>query len=299
MAVEELADPEIFVSAGDDVGLLAAPIVFWSTEPVEIEEMEPRFMELVAGDLEQGSFRVRLPNPAVPLGVGASASLYYRISVGDEDSCFVQSPAEGVHEIVVSNPGGEGAALCQPCSWDDQCGTALDLCLQFGVGSAACGRACEGSGDCEAGFLCPTEPLTSVQRQEGRQCIPEAGICEVEDCEDDGSEPNDTLEQALAQPAFAEGLLADRRLCPHDEDWYRVELGASAGIIALVSGPAASDLDLALIDDRGLLRAIADGPQADEQLASPCLEPGTYALRVYGSSNGIADYDLSYVLSGC
>ncbi|MEM7154076.1 MAG: Ig-like domain-containing protein [Myxococcota bacterium] len=299
--METLADPVIEVDASDDLGLLAAPIVYWSTEAVELEDMEPRFMELAQGDLQGGRFVARLPNPTIALGAGASAPLYYRISVGDEDSCFVHSPAEGVHEIQIVNPGGDGASACQPCSWDGQCGGAEDLCLQFGVEDRACGRACDDSSDCGVGFSCSPEPLTSVEGASGRQCIPASGQCPDLACEDDDHEPDDTLRQALGQPALPEGLLPGRRLCPLDEDWYRIELSQSARVLALGSASAGPVLDLGLVDDAGRLRASAVDTEAGASIDSTCVSAGSYALRVSTGVGVAVDYQLSYVLDvdGC
>ncbi len=294
--VELLADPEIVVSAGDDVGLSATPILFWSTEIVDEADMETVFMEQVAGNASMGTYRATVPNPAVPQGAGGTATLYYRIAVGDEDSCFARSPAEGLHELRVTNPGGMGAEICAPCSWDAQCGATDDLCLQFGVDVSACGQACTGAADCGGGLVCSPEPVISVEGVSARQCIPEAGQCNVEACEDDDREPNDDLQQALEAPPLSEGLQQGLRLCSGDEDWYAVELEQPARLLALLSGPAMPDLDLALTDEEGILEAVSEGSDSEEDLASDCLVPGSYALRVYSSSDGVADYSLSYVL---
>lgn len=299
--METLADPVIEVDANDDLGLISAPIVYWSTEPVEPEQMEPRFMELAQGDLQAGRFAVRLPNPTVALGAGASASLYYRISVGDEDSCFVHSPEDGVHEIQVVNPGGDGASVCQPCSWDGQCGGEQDLCLQFGVEDRACGRACTDSSQCGVGFACSPRPLTSVEGTSGRQCIPESGQCPELACEDDDHEPDDTLHQALGQPPLPEGLITGRRLCPLDEDWYGLELTQSSRVLALASATAGPVLDLGLVDAAGRLRASAVDTDDGASIESTCVSPGSYALRVSTAVGVAVDYQLSYVVdvAGC
>lgn len=183
---EQLADLDLYIDAGDDVGLAIEPRVGWSTEPVLPKDAIQTDAELVSGDFETGTFRARLPNPAVPLGPGSSTPLYYFIVVLDEDSCITRSPAEGMHEIVVTNPGGPGAGPCQPCSWDAQCGGAADLCLQLGVDTVACGRSCSGAADCGPGYACSPQSATSVEGAQGRQCIPSAGVCADMACDDDG-----------------------------------------------------------------------------------------------------------------
>jgi hypothetical protein len=300
MAVETLADPELVVRAGDDIALPSAPLVLWSHEDVPPEQMEAAFMTRVTGDGLDGTYAVRLPNPAVPLGVEATASLYYRIAVGDDDACFTHSPAEGVHELRVTNPGGAGAGACQPCSYDAQCGDEDDLCLQFGVDQRACGQACSGPEGCPAGLQCSANALVSVEGASGRQCIPEVGACDVTPCEDDDSEPNDGLAQALAGPALPEGMLEGRRLCPLDEDWYRVEISQSARVLAIVSGTPDPDLAISLIDASGMVKSSVATPGSDEELESVCVNPGSYALRVFTPYEGAGDYQLSYVLdTGC
>ncbi|MCA9656550.1 MAG: hypothetical protein H6712_30985 [Myxococcales bacterium] len=299
--LEQLADVDLVASASDDVGLLAEPVLFWSTEPTDDPlQMQQQSMDLVSGTLQAGSFRARLANPAVPLGPGGSVSLYYRIVVIDEDSCLAGSPPTGTHQITVTNPGGDGGGPCQPCSWDDQCGGSSDLCLQLGVDMVACGRVCSGAADCDAGFVCTAEAVTSIEGATGRQCIPEGGICDVAVCEDDPGEPNDTLQQGLAQPPFEQGLLKDYQLCPHDDDWYRVELESSAHILAQLTGAQPlPDLDLALTTGGGQVLTISEGLEANESIESNCLSPGTYALHVYSLYDEPATYDLSYVLGGC
>lgn len=301
--VETLADPELLANVSDDVGLLAEPVLLWSTEPTEDPlQMERGFMDLVAGNLDNGTFRARPPNPAVPLGPGASATLYYRIAAVDEDGCLTNSPPEGLHQMTVTNPGGDGGGVCQPCSWDDQCGGADDLCVQLGVGTTACGRACSGPGQCDAGYACSDQPAVSVQGASGRQCLPTTGICDVDQCEDDGSEPNDTLQQALSQAPFEQGSLEGRVLCPLDDDWYRIELPTSAKVRALLSNALpVPDLDLMLTSAGGQIVGSSAGPDSAEAIDSECLPAGTYALRVYSIHDDPATYDLSYVLatSGC
>jgi hypothetical protein len=298
MDVETLADPELVASASDDLELPSAPIVFWSTEDVPLEQMETVFMVRVAGDGKNGTYAVTLPNPAVPLGPGATASLHYRIAVGDADGCFTRSPADEPYELRVTNPGGAGAGPCEPCSYDAQCGDEDDLCLQLGVDQRACGQACSGPQDCSAGLVCSPDELVSVEGASGRQCIPEVGACHVSTCEDDDdSEPNDDLAQVLAGPAIPEGLLTDRRLCPLDEDWYRVQLGQRTRIRALLSGTTPEpDLALSLIDGDGVVQTTAATPGSVEELDSACLPPGSYVLRVSTPQDGTGDYQLSYVL---
>lgn len=182
---EQLADLDLYIDASDDIGLVIEPRVAWATEPVPPEDAIQTASELVSGDLQIGTFRARLPNPAVPLGPGASTPLYYFIVALDEDGCITRSPAEGMHEIVVTNPGGPGAGPCEPCSWDAQCGGPLDLCLQLGVDTVACGRSCSGDAECGTGYQCSPQPATSVEGTQGRQCIPSAGVCADLACDDD------------------------------------------------------------------------------------------------------------------
>lgn len=301
--VETLADPELIASASDDVGLPLPPIVFWSTEVVPIEQMSRVFMERIDGTATQGTYRARVPNPAVPLGTGATASLHYRIAVGDEDGCFAYSPsADALHEIRVTNPGGSGAGPCQPCSYDAQCGGEDDLCLLHGTEQRACGKACSSDSDCAVGLACSEDEVVSVDGASARQCTPEAGMCNVVTCQDDDSEPNDDLAQALANPPVPESSLKDRRLCPLDDDWYRIELQARARVDALLQGFSGPDMALMLTNAAGVPVTLEANPGTSmERLQSPCLDPGDYALRVFSPLPGAGDYDLGYVLAfgGC
>ncbi|MCX4242041.1 Ig-like domain-containing protein [Paraliomyxa miuraensis] len=296
--VETLADPELIVTAGDDVGLPFPPIVFWSTESVPITQMTSVSMMLVDGNATNGTYRVTLPNPAVPLGAGSTASLHYLIAVGDDDGCFAQSPGDDtLHEKRVTNPGGPGAGPCQPCSYDAQCGGQDDLCLQFGAEQAACGKACSSDGECAVGLVCSAAAVISVEGQGGRQCVPQTGGCNVVSCEDDDSEPNDDLAQALDNPPLPEGALSGRRLCPLDEDWYHLVLPQRARVLALLSGSPTPDMALMLTTEGGVPVTLEASPGTSvEELDSPCVDPGDYALRVFSPFDGAGEYQLSYVL---
>ncbi len=287
-----LADPEIRVVAHDDIGLLSAPVLYWGQDP---EALEPILLDLVDGDLHHGTFAATVPNPAVPLGEGEAASVFYRLAVGDVDSCWTLDPAQGIHELEVVHPGGPGAGLCQACSWDAQCGESDDLCLAFGVAAMACGRGCQGPADCADGYTCSAVPLTSVQGAMGRQCIPDAGPCMAQPCEPDRFEPNDTFAAALDSPPLPVGLFESLRLCAPDDDWYRIELDAPAQVLALLQGAPQTDLDLALTDASGAVVVASEGGTSLEELHSGCLAAGTHLLRVHSSYDDVSDYQLSYV----
>ncbi len=301
--LETLFDPEIVVVASDDLALYSAPILRYADQPPgddDLDALSYLFMEQIAGDGQVGTFRATLPNPAVPQGAGSTASIYYVISVGDEDSCYVDSPAQGLHEVRVTNPGGPGGPLCRACSWDAQCGEAGDLCLQLGVDQRACGSACTGDQDCDDGFACSAVELTSVEGATGRQCVPTVGGCE-QSCEDDDSEPNDSLAQALEDEPLPEGLLSARRLCPLDDDWYHVRIEAAARINALLSAASVPDLDLSLHEAGGQIIDASSGPESEESIISGCLAPGSYLLHAFTLFEAEASYQLSYVLdaNGC
>jgi hypothetical protein len=122
-------------------------------------------------------------------------------------------------------------------------------------------------------------------------------------CEDDDGEDDDDLAQALANGAVPEGALTHRRLCPLDEDWVRIDLPQRARVLALLSGTPAPDMALQLTTDTGFPVAMAATPgTSEESIDSACLEPGTYALRVFSPQTDAAgDYQLSHVLDvgGC
>jgi hypothetical protein len=122
-------------------------------------------------------------------------------------------------------------------------------------------------------------------------------------CEDDDGEDDDDLAQALGNEPVPEGTLADRRLCPLDEDWVRIEVPARARVRALLSGSLVPDMALELSTADGSPVALAaTAGTSMEEIDSECLEPGSYALRVFSPQDDAAgDYQLSHVLdvAGC
>ena len=121
-------------------------------------------------------------------------------------------------------------------------------------------------------------------------------------CEDDDREQDDDLARALAAAPVPEGTLTGR-LCPLDEDWIHLELPTRARVRALLSGAPTPDMALQLSTSADSPVALAVTPGSSmEAIDSECLEPGSYALRVFApEAQAAGDYQLSHVLdaNGC
>lgn len=309
---EDVLDVEIVADVSDDVGLKRAPLLYYTlTEPkapIDFSAFDVKEMENVEGDMVSGRWRATIPNPVASQPEGSSVPLWYIISVADNDDVegdcdhITDAPMDGAYGIMVINGGGGGGAPCEPCSADAQCGAEPDLCSMVGSeGETVCLTACETSDECEDGFSCLE--VTSVDGASARQCVPQSGTCDGDPpppvCEDDDSEDNDTLAQAMAGPALGTGSHA-LVSCPDgpgdDEDWFRIVLAGDTTITLALDGGSATDLDLQLVGSGGAQVAASAGPGSDEEITT-CLGAGTYYARVHTSDVGENAYALSYSTS--
>lgn len=299
-------DLEISARVTDDVGLKAAPIVLYATEdpgtPVDFSKLSLAEMRLVSGDMTDGQWSAFIPNPTTSQGEGAQETLYYIISATDDDDTEgecdhrTELPTQGAFDVAVLNNGEADAGVCEPCSYDVQCGTETDLCLPGEFGGA-CGKACTGDSACGQGYVCSPTPVESVDGVTARQCVPNSGVCGSDGVcvDDDPDGSDDSPEEAAALGILPPGSY-ETSLCSNDEDWYLVELTEEAQIQASLDGDSPPDIDLAVTDAEGFLIEESAGLSSDEELQTPCLDPGQYFLRVYSISAGNAPgrYTLTY-----
>jgi hypothetical protein len=300
-----LSDIEIAARVTDDTGVSGTPFVLYSTEdpgtPPDYGAMSLAAFELQIGGATDGEWLARVPNPVAADDEGSATTLYYAISVVDVDGCGVDDPNGAVHTIEVTHPGGEGAGLCEMCSYDSQCGGPGDHCLAQ-EGEGRCATACASDAECDDGFVCSAAALTSIEGATGRQCIPAQGLCGADSCIDDGFEPNDGVGAALAKPRLPQGTHADLQLCAGNDDWYAFVLGYRAKVRVDLDGPALPDLDLVLASDGGVVFDASEGAQSTESVLTGCLDPADYLVHVYSifaDFEAPADYALSLTLEPC
>lgn len=296
-------DLELVAHVTDDMGLKQAPLLYSTlvepSVPVDFAALDVVEMELVDGDLQDGSWRARLPNPVAAAPEGSSASLYYIISAGDNDDLtgdcdhVTDAPSEGTFSIVVTNDGSAGGlGPCEACSADAQCGRADDLCVAMGVqASGRCTIDCDVDADCDADFDC--QPVESVDGAVAKQCMPTSGSCVVAPpaCEDDAHEDNDSRAQAQGQAALPAGDYGALVACDGDDDWYRVVVTGDTTIGALIDGGATTNLNLGLYAADGTALTVAEGASSFEAVEQ-CVPAGTYYVRVYAFGDGDNTYDL-------
>jgi hypothetical protein len=303
---ETLLDLEIVADVSDDVGLRNAPVVLYAYEdpgtPVDFVTLSNvSTMELVEGDMRRGTWSAFIPNPTATQGQGAQATVWYLISATDNDDVEgdcdhrVDHPVDGTHAVDVENTGEGGAGLCEPCSFDVQCGDDDDHCLP-GFDGSFCGQGC--ADDCPSGYTCTVDAVLSIDGDSGRQCVPDVGSCDGGSggaCEDDEFEDDDTADQGIAAGTAPEGAY-EGVACPGDDDWWLVEIEDEAQIVASLAAPSPPDLDLAITDDAGVLIEQSIGFTSDEALATSCLAAGQYLLRVWSVAAGgeHASYEIAW-----
>ncbi|MCG8425021.1 MAG: PPC domain-containing protein [Proteobacteria bacterium] len=305
----------------DDVGLKHDPLLYYSLEPVasppDLTRMTQVCMQLAGGDTTQGTYTAEVPNPVASGQAGDTATVYYVIVANDNDDLDsdcdheTQAPASGVFEMTVTNPGGSGgAAICEACTDDVQCGDTDDLddlCVRVGVAADTfCLQGCTADTDCPTHFVCSSDPIESVSGVSARQCVPNSNDCSDPSgtiCRDDSLENNDNMTQAEANPALAAGTY-ELVSCPaqsgDDEDWYTIELTGQAQVTATLEGGTGSDLDLWLYNAAGVKLDKSVSLTSSESVGG-CLDAGTYYIRVNAIGQAENAYTLTYTeeVGGC
>jgi len=127
-AVSTKDDVSIDVHVTDDSGIKYEPLVYYTSkppsDPPDLAQMNQVTMTTVDGDMKDGNWTAKLPNP-VASQAGATASLFYLIVAQDDDDkagdCdhLAQSPATGAYEVKVTNPEGGGPTSCTDDTWED------------------------------------------------------------------------------------------------------------------------------------------------------------------------------------
>jgi hypothetical protein len=307
-----LLDLEIVADVSDDMGLKSAPVIFYAYEDprngagIAWDQLSVADMSLESGDMRQGTWAGSIPNPTVSGGVGTQADVFYIIEVIDDDDTAgecdhrVDSPMDGVHVVSVENTGDGGAGLCEACSFDVQCGGEGDLCLQLENGTV-CGQACSGD-DCPGGYFCTESAVSSVDGAAGRQCVPDSGACggsQGGDCTDDGAEDDDNPTEARQYSPITADYDGDAQACPHDPDWWFVELDAATKVVVTLSGDSPPDMDLTFANSQGEAIDLSAAVGSEESVDLGCLDPGEYfaVVDIYDSDAGIGGgYSLSFDL---
>lgn len=309
-----LQDIVLTARVTDDLGIKFTPLVLYALsdpgDPPDLAQLTQVTMQAQSGNSQDGSWSATVPNPVANAAAGAQATLYYLISVRDNDDADgdcdhrTDSPQAGTHSLVVTNPGQgtEGAEPCEPCSADAQCGTDGDSCVFIGTSSESfCAQGCGGSGECPSGYSCSDSDVTSVDGVKSRQCLPDSAVCgepPPPTCEDDDFEDNDSLAQVATRTPLGPGsypAVSCSGAGSDDEDWFPIELTQEGTILASIDGGDATDLDLTLVDSAGSVIARSESLGSDELLQSGCLPAGRYYLRVFAFGSGQNDYALEWL----
>jgi hypothetical protein len=306
--IDSLQDIAITAEFADDVGI-SAPVVYYSLEnPVVDGQVDFGSLSLANMTLEDGNamastWTALIPNPIAAGMEGDSATLYYLIEAVDTDDpeggCNHRSnsPSNGVHTLDVTHPGNSrgGAAICEPCSFDVQCGDANDLCIQLAAGSF-CGTDCDSP--CPEGYACSDSPLTSIEGAVGHQCEPTDGVCGggSDECEGDGFDPGDDTPEGAAELVInGFDYEDDLIICPDNNDYFALEVTNTAQLNVEITGDTPPDIDLRLLDTD--LETIDSSTTAtsNESVSSPCLEPGTYyaLVDIYEGGEVAGNYHIS------
>lgn len=304
-----LAGLRVEAAITDDVGLKQEPLLYFSSAEPSVPPDFSAMIQLTMQSGEGDMWSATLPNPVVGQAVGATEDIYYIIVADDDDDPMgdcdhrISAPLTGSFKMQVENPGGAGgAALCESCTTDIQCGESTDLCVVVGASADTfCLEACVDE-MCPANYECSAAPLVSVDGGMGRQCVPVSEDCSDPSgtlCMDDSAENNDSRAEAQANSPLMADTTHMFTSCPalsgvgDDEDFFQIVISEESLLDVTLMGTMVSDLDLALQNENGGVLGSSTSLQSNESL-SECLQPGTYYVRVYAFSPEENPYTLSY-----
>ncbi len=304
--ISSIVDLAIDATVTDDKGIKDAPLFYYAmtapAAPPDLSKMTQLTMKPKTGDRTNGVYEATVPNPVAQMPAGTKQTLYYVVAASDNDdttgTCNHTTTSQ-VYSMTVTSTGSANLPICSACTSDAQCGTG-DECVRMGSsGATFCLQAC-GAG-CPAGYTCSTTPVTSVDGASAPQCVPQSGTCEMTttSCVDDSWEVNDTLSQAMANPALTPGSY-NLVSCPDpaddlfsNDDLYRIVVAADSQIDLKLAGGTATDLDLFLDDAAGNVIKRSVSLSSSEEV-SLCLPAGTYYAEVLGVGTARNPYQLIY-----
>lgn len=307
---DTVGDLTVTARVRDAEGLKFEPLLYYTLEPpsvpVDITKMIQLTMQRDSGTMTDGQWSVRIPNPVANGAPGSQKTVYYVITATDNDDLegpcdhTVRAPASGTYSAKVTHAGGSGGLeICEPCSADAQCGDApSDLCVPFS-GQPTCFAGCSHDSDCPTGHYCSFSTFTSVDGEQGRQCLPDGLTCDdpVATCVDDAYEENDSAHSASA-------LVLGRHVlesCAGDEDWFVVTAPSEGDLDVILDGSEATDLDLALYD--GLTGALLDSSNGLTSLeaATACVPAGPVLVhvRAWGAGDNTYTLDVDHTPRSC
>ncbi len=312
MDVSSLLSISIEAEISDDQGLKQEPLLYYSETP---PATPPDFGQMIQVTMQHDvgdTWTAQLPNPVADQPQGATAELYYLIVADDDDDAEgncdhrAQAPVSGFFSMTITNPGGAGgAAICEACTADVQCGGAFDHCVTIGsAADSVCLLDCGTS--CPMDYECSTGALDSVDGASSPQCVPQSLDCSDPGgtvCADDALGNNDSRPEALANAPLAADSTHSLVSCPSlagvgdDEDWFRVVIPQEGTLdVDVAFDGTVSDIDVAVYNENGDFVASSSGFGSSEQLQL-CVGQGTYLIRVYAFSPQQNPYTLHYSTS--
>ncbi len=179
---------------------------------------------------------------------------------------------------------------CQPTHPSDPSGNFPNRCLQ--------GQTCP------AGYTCSQTALTGTNGRVESACEPITGSC-ASLCEDDGYEPNDTVNQAAllnTSTTYIDAL----KICGNENassfDYFNIFLDSPGNLnVRTVFSHDQGDLDLSVIDARDELVSLSFSTSDNEEI-NTCLTAGTYSINAFSFARLVEiDYtlDISFTPAEC
>ncbi|MBX3268859.1 MAG: hypothetical protein KF729_01275 [Sandaracinaceae bacterium] len=252
------------VSVTDDMGLREPPILYYGTSPPsDPERPDVTELEQAIFEASEGSrYVARIP----PLGleVGAMREVWFLVSATDNDDptgslCDHRTDSPLISFFAVGGMPPDGSLRqCDFCTASTEC--ASGICAAA-AGGARCVDACSETA-CAMGS-CGATVTTEGAARAG--CGPVGEVCGggPATCVDDRYEPNDSLAAATRYSA----PITDGRICPGNEDFFRVDVPSGNEVsVSLEFMHAMGDLDLELRGADGTILGTSAGVRDVERV---------------------------------
>jgi hypothetical protein len=275
------------VNASDDRGLRDAPVLYYTTTAPDDPE-QPDVTAFEQALFEEGSGGEWVGRvPSLGLAEGAEATVYLVVSATDNDDAtgtLCDHRTDTPLRSFTAVGGGAGRlARCATCFANSDC--ASGICAVAGSGARcldACGAGCA-MGSCTS--------QTTRGGTSAMACGPVATVCggPSTGCMEDSFEENDTYMTAAMAP---DSLSA--QVCSDDDDFFRLSTPALTQVTVTIDGFVGDegDLDLSLLDSRGMVRAVSADIGDSESVTWCNSEGGNVFARVEGYLGDENAYDL-------
>jgi len=191
---------------------------------------------------------------------------------------FTMYGVHGIDDNPLSNPLGDAAKSCGPCSTDADCGASGNVCVRLNASEKVCAIECLHDDGCAADQMCQQFGSSSSGYIRGRACVPKTLSCNV-------NPPPPTNNEFTTSGDVQRG----------DTKFYTVPVGSTARNIKVVM-TGSNDADLyTYFDSQPSQQTYECRPYksgSSETCTHTTAKGATLELMVRGWASGSSHFDL-------